>query len=107
MSSSKDKSRSDAANMHKSGWGICGDEGETFSRDGMDKAAVRAMYQQPSEPRGSRDDIDCYYLEDGESGNQLLKNARQGNMPLMGKGSPTSPEQTGIRSNRRKLSGAF
>ena len=60
--------------------------------------------------------IDCDYTEEGGSGSELLQNAREGNKPLMGKGDPTSPIQTGMRdkpranpssgSPRRRFSGA-
>jgi hypothetical protein len=48
--------------------------------------------------------MDCDYTEEGAGGSELLENARRGNRPLLGRGSPESAEQTGFRKRR---SGAF
>ena len=49
-------------------------------------------------------DEDCPEMYEGESGSVLLQNARIGNRPLTGRGTPQSVEQTGFRKRR---SGAF
>ena len=55
--------------------------------------------------------MDCRYLEEGASGSALLSNARPANRPLLGKGDPQDPIQTGDRktglNSRQRRSGAY
>ena len=88
----------------KPGQGIDGDKGEKFTQEHFDRDCLISMYGMPLSPKGFRSPIECEYQEEVTPNSEVLAGARKGNRPLLGKGKPTSPEQTGWR---RKLSGAF
>ena len=116
--------KGDDANTYKGGVGIDGNKHaesakKNFTTEGQDWDAVvsqfgRSWLKTPTYGSGSHD---CSYGDEGESGSVLLDNARIGQKPLIGKGDPTSPIQTGMRtkprandaagSGKRRFSGAF
>jgi hypothetical protein len=99
----------DAENALKGGFGIDGDKDSDFSRKHMDKAAIKGLYGAQALDAGARNLIDCDYNEDTKTGSSLIRGANpEGTPPIMSRGSPTSPSQTGMRSDKpKRRSGAF
>ena len=97
--------RSDNDGYKRGAMGIDGSKDDAFSHN-ADQADTDAMYGRgfyQGNKKGTAP-VDCSYAEEGESGSVLLQNARIGNRPLTGRGTPQSVEQTGFRKRR---SGAF
>jgi hypothetical protein len=77
----------------------------------VDRKALKGFGFQ-LEGHASDDKVVADMDEDGASGSELWENARpQGTKPLLGRGTPQSAEQTGIRrlpsGAKRRFSGAF
>jgi hypothetical protein len=98
--------RSDDDGYKRGAMGIDGSKDDAFSRN-ADQKDTDAMYGRGiyQGNRKGTAPVDCDYLEEGESNSKVQEGAREGNRPLLGRGSPTDPIQTGFRKKPR--SGAF
>jgi hypothetical protein len=98
--------RNDSEGWRRGAMGIDGDSGWDFTKD--DVADRRHQFDRSwnvgNLKKSDFQAMDCDYTEEGAGGSELLENARRGNRPLLGRGSPESAEQTGFRKRR---SGAF
>jgi hypothetical protein len=98
--------RNDDDGWKRGAKGIDGNDSSDITRKWMETEATACMYLLTDAVVDYEGElVDTDYLAEGASGSELLQSARRGNKPLLGKGEPTSPEQTGFR--KRKLSGAF
>jgi hypothetical protein len=89
--------RNDAGNTLKGGYGIDSDKDAFFTKS--DQEDIDAIYGRglyPELKRSDFDHVDCDY-SGAASNTKLQRSARQGNDPLLGRGDPTSAEQTGMR----------
>ncbi len=87
----------------RKGWdgsGIDREDGTWLTRQ-VDDDAIQFLYGRGHNDKKAPTRLECDYDERGASGDKLLRNAREGNMPMMGKGSPESAEQTGMPKGRK------
>ena len=111
--------RSDDDGWRRGAMGIDGDFGWDFTKDDVAdrKHQFDRSWNLGNLKQSDFQAMDCRYEEEGEGGSVLLQNARRGNRPLFGRGTPESAEQTGHRTKppannaagggRRRFSGAY
>ena len=111
--------RSDDDGWRRGAMGIDGDSGWDFTKD--DVADRRHQFDRSWNAGNLKQSdfqaMDCSYEEEGAGGSKLLDNAKIGLKPLLGKGDPSHPIQTGARtkppannaagSGKRRFSGAY
>jgi hypothetical protein len=90
--------RNDSEGWRRGAMGIDGDSGWDFTKDDVAdrKHQFDRSWNLGNLKKSDFQAMDCKYLEEGASGSELLDNARVGNRPLLGKGTPEEPYPDGL-----------